>query len=132
MLVERLCPYFNKGLTVMCIEQEMVCVALKSLLLLLYAWNSCPVPGTEILSSLVAAGQEFTFPINFSSVKHWQLTSSPATVDTYLKQLTTQLSACCKVAELLVFEQREWHRLLINSQQQDPLVYSPRNIMFAW
>jgi hypothetical protein len=131
MLVERLCRYFNKGLTIMCNEQDMVRVALESLLLLLYAWNSCPVPGTDISHSLVAVGQVFAFPINFSSSKHWQLTSSPATVDTYLKQLATQLSACHEVAELLVREQRKWHRELINSWHKDPQVYSPGDIIFA-
>ena len=30
-------------------ERDSVRVALELLLLLLYAWNSCPVPGTEIL-----------------------------------------------------------------------------------
>ena len=70
MLVERLCRYFNKGLTIMCNERNSVRVALECLLLLLYAWNSCPVPGTDISRSLVAVGREFAFPIDFSSGKH--------------------------------------------------------------
>ncbi len=37
MLVERICWFFNKGLTIMCNERETVRVALESLLLLLYA-----------------------------------------------------------------------------------------------
>jgi hypothetical protein len=131
MLVERLCHYFNKGLTIMCNERDTVRVALESLLLLLYAWNSCPVPGTDISCSLVAVRREFAFPINFSSGKHWQLTSSPATVKTYSKQLATRLSACREVAELLVCEQREWHRALVNSRHQDPWIYSPGDIVFA-
>jgi hypothetical protein len=131
MLVERLCCYFNKGLTIMCNERDTVRVPLESLLLLLYAWNSCPVPGTDISRSLVAVGQEFAFPIDFSSSKHWQLMSSPATVDTYSKQLAAQLSACPEVAELLVREQREWHRALFNSRRKDPRVYSPGDIVFA-
>jgi hypothetical protein len=56
MLVERLCCYFNKGLTIMCNERDTVRVALESLLFLLYAWNSCPVPRTDISRSLVAVG----------------------------------------------------------------------------
>jgi hypothetical protein len=47
VLVERLCRYFNKGLCIMTNERDTVRVALESLLLLLYAWNLCPVPGTE-------------------------------------------------------------------------------------
>jgi hypothetical protein len=71
------------------------------------------------------------FPIDFSSGKHWQLTSSPATIDTYSKQLAMQLSACCEVAELLVHEQSEWLWALIKSWRQNLHVYSPGDIVFA-
>ena len=72
MLVERICRYFNKGLTIMCNERDTVQVALESLLLLLYVWNSCPVLGTDISrTSLVAVGREFAFPIDYLSGKHW-------------------------------------------------------------
>jgi hypothetical protein len=107
MLVERICRYFNKDLTIMCNKRDTVRVALEALLLLLYAWNSCPVPGTDISLSLVALGCEFAFLIDYSSGKHWQLTSSPATVDSYSKQLASRLSACREIAELLVREHRE-------------------------
>jgi hypothetical protein len=71
----------------MCNKRDTVHVALEALLLLLYAWNSCPVPGTDISCSLVAVGRKFAFSIDFLSGKHWQLTSSPATIDSYSKQL---------------------------------------------
>ena len=112
-------------------KRDSVRVALESLLLLLYAWNSCPVPGTDISRSMVAVGQEFAFPLDYSSGTHWQLTSSPNTVKTYSKELAIRLSACCKVAELLVCEHHEWHRKLIYSRRQDPRVYSPGDIVFA-
>ncbi len=131
MLVERICRYFNKGLTIMTNERESVRVALESLLLLLYAWNSCPVPGTEISRSMIAVGREFAFPLDYSSGKHWQLTSSPNTVETYSKELAIRLSACREVAKLLVREHREWHRELINSRRQDPRIYSPGDIVFT-
>ncbi len=78
----------------MCNKRDTVQVALESLLLLLYAWNSSPVPGTDISRSLVAVGWEFAFLIDYSSEKHWQLTSSPATVKLYSKQSAVHLSAC--------------------------------------
>ncbi len=93
MLVECLCQYFNKGLCIMTNKRNTVRVALEALLLLLYAWNSCPVPGTDISRTLVAVGQEFAFPINYSCSKHWELTSSPVMVDTYSKQLAKRLTA---------------------------------------
>jgi hypothetical protein len=131
MLVEQICRYFNKGMTIMCNEWDTVRVALELLLLLLYAWSSCPMPGTNISHSLVAIGREFAFPINYSSGKHWQLTSSPASVESYSKQLANCLSACCEVAELLVRKHRDWHQVLVNSQCKDPRVYSPGDIVFA-
>jgi len=79
----------------------------------------------------VAVEREFTFPIDYSSWKHLQLTSSPATVESYSKQLANCLSACCEIAELLVCEHREWHRALVNSRQKDPRVYSPGDIVFV-
>jgi hypothetical protein len=131
MLVEHLCRYFSKGLCIMTNERNIVRVALKALLLLLYAWNSCPVLGTDISRSLVAVGREFAFPIDYSHSKHWELTSSPATVDTYLKQLAERLTACHNIAMLLVREQHEWHCALINSCWQDPRVYLPGDMVFA-
>ncbi len=71
MIVERINWYLTKGLKIMCNERDSVRVALEAILLLLYAWNSCPVPGTDISYSLVAIDREFAFPINFSSGKHW-------------------------------------------------------------
>jgi hypothetical protein len=112
-------------------ERDTVRVALKALLLLLYAWNLCPVPGTDISRSLVAVGREFAFPINYLRSKHWELTSSPAMVDTYSKQLGEHLTACHDIALLLVREQCKWHRALINSRRRDPCVYLPGDIVFA-
>ena len=100
MLVERLCRYFNKGHAIMWSEWDTVHVALECLLLLLYAWNSCPVHGTNISHSYVVVGWEFAFLIDFFSGKHWQLTSSPATMESYSKDLATRLSVCCKITDI--------------------------------
>ena len=86
----------------MCNERDSVRVALEAIFLLLYAWNSYPVPGTDISRSLVALGQEFAFSIDFSSRNHWKLTSWPSTVVPYSQELVTCLSACREVAEILV------------------------------
>jgi hypothetical protein len=34
---------------------------------LLYAWNSCPILGTDLSQSLLKAGREYHFPINFET-----------------------------------------------------------------
>jgi len=131
MLVERINRYLTKGLKIMCNERGSVRIANEAILLLLYAWNSCPVPGTDISRSLVAVGREFAFPIDYSSGKHWELTSSASTVVTYSKDLATRLTACREVAELLVQEQRAYHREFINARRPDPRVYSVGDIVFA-
>jgi hypothetical protein len=84
MLVERVNRYLNKGLKIMTNERNSVQVAMEAILLLLYAWNSVPVPGTDISRCLVALGQEFQFPIDFSANKHLELTSTPASITSYL------------------------------------------------
>ena len=89
------------------------------------------MPGTDISRSLVAVGREFAFSIDYSSGKHWELTLSPTTVVSYLKELATRLSACQEVAKLLVKEQRSYHQELINDRRPDPHVYSVGDTVFA-
>jgi hypothetical protein len=115
----------------MCNKCDPVQVALEAILLLLYAWNACPVPGTDISCSLVAVGQEFIFPINFSCGKHWELTSSASTVVSYSKELATWLSACRDVAKLLVKEVCAYHREYVNACRPNPHIYSVGDIIFA-
>jgi hypothetical protein len=74
IIVEHVNRYLTKGWKIKCKEPDSVHVALEVILLLLYAWNSCPVPGTDISCSLVAVGHDFAFLINFSSGKPWELT----------------------------------------------------------
>jgi hypothetical protein len=120
-----------KGLKIMCNECDSVLVALEAILLLLYAWNSCPVPGTDISRSLVTVGRKFTFPIDSSADKHWEYTSSPSTVVSYSKELATRLQACCLVPNLLLCEQHSYHRKLINARCPDLRIYSLGDIVFA-
>ncbi len=131
MMVECVNQYLTKGLKIMTNERDSVRVALEAILLLLYAWNSCPIPSTDISRSLVAVGHEFAFPIDYSSNKHWELTSSPISVESYSKDLATYLSALCKVAQLLVQEHRAYHRELINFCHSDPCSYSIGDIVSA-
>ncbi len=44
-------------------ERDSAQVALESILLLISAWNLCPVPGTDISCSMVAIGCKCPFPI---------------------------------------------------------------------
>jgi hypothetical protein len=131
MMVERVNRYLIKGLKIMTNGRDSVRIALKAILLLLYAWNSCPIPGMDISRSLVAVGHDFAFPIDYSTNKHWELTSSPSSVESYSRDLATCLSALREVAHLLVQEQRAYHRKLTNSRRPDPRVYSIGDVVFA-
>ncbi len=62
---------------------------------------------------------------------HWELTSTPATVKSYLKNLAFHLQALREIAKILVKEQRAWHREFVNACRPDPKVYSVGNILFA-
>ena len=112
-------------------ERDSIRIALEAILLLIYAWNSCPVPGTDISRSFVAVGREFNFPIDFASNRHWELTSSPSTVQSYSRLLAERLDASLEVAQLLVSEQRAWHRELVNSRRRDPRLYDVGDLVFA-
>ncbi len=119
MLVKRFNRYLNKGLQIMTNECDTNHISLEAILLLIYAWNLCPMPGMDILRCMVALGHEFSFPIDFSTGKQVELYFAHGTVKSYSIQLATCLS-CCRfpavaVANLLVREQRCWHCKLINS-----------------
>jgi hypothetical protein len=131
MLIKWFNRYLNKGLRIMCNKRDSVQVALEAILLLLYAWYSCPVPGTDISCSLVVVSREFAFLIDFSSWKQWELASSASTVVSYSKEFATRLSACREVAKLLVQEQRSYHREYINTRCPDPQICSIGDIVFA-
>jgi hypothetical protein len=131
MLVERTNRYLNKGLKIMVNERDSPCIALKAILLLIYAWNSCLVPGTDISCSLVAVGCEFQFPIDFSSGKHIKLMSAPGAVISYSRKLATCLSACHQIASILVEEHWCWHCELVNSRQRNLRIYLEGDIVFS-
>ena len=102
MLVERINRYLNKGLRILCNERDSVRVALEAILMLLYAWNSAPIAGTDLSRSLVAVGREFSFPIDFSASKHLELTSSPESVQSYAKTQAELVGASRDIAKALL------------------------------
>ena len=103
---------------------------MEAILLLLYAWNSAPIPGTDLSHCFVTLGQEFQFSIDFSANKHWELTSTPAT-KFYARELDIHLQSSREVAKILVKEQRGWHCEFINVHRPNPKIYSVSNIVFA-
>lgn len=106
-------------------------VAQEAILLLLNAWNSAPIPGTDLSHSLVTLGREFSFPIDYSLSKHFELTSTPDTVVSFTKDQAMLLRASCNIAAILVGGQHSYHHELVNSFQPDPRIYSIGDIVFA-
>jgi hypothetical protein len=64
MLFEHVNCYLNKGLQVMANERSLVHIAMEAILLLLYAWNSAPIPGTDLSRCSVASS-------DFLSTSQW-------------------------------------------------------------
>jgi hypothetical protein len=61
VIIKHVNQCLTKGLKIMTNEHNSVCIALEAILILHYAWNSCPIPATDISCSLVAVGCEFAF-----------------------------------------------------------------------
>jgi hypothetical protein len=59
MMVKQVNRYLNKGLKVMSNKRGSVWVAMEAILLLLNAWNSIPILGTDLLRCFVALSQDF-------------------------------------------------------------------------
>ena len=102
MMVERINKYLNKSLKVLCSERNSVRISQEGMLLALYAWNSCPMPGTDISQSFCAVCREFAFPIDYSTDMHLELNSTPETVTSYSKTLAQQLAASTEVAKIKI------------------------------
>ncbi len=132
MMVEHVNQYLTKGAKIMTNKQDSVRGTLEASLIPLYAWSSCPIPGTDIFWSLVAVGYEFVFYIEYWTNKHWELTSSPLSRESYSQDLSTRLSTLREVAQLLVQEQCPYHWELVNLLWLNPCTYSVGNVVFAW
>jgi len=130
-MVERICRYLNRSLKIFCSEQDSVRVSQEAILLSLYAWNSCPIPGTDISRSFCALGREFAFPIDYCTNKHWELTSTLPAIESYSKNLAIQLEGSAEVAKLLVEETRAAHREFINARRPNPKIYAIGDTVFA-
>ena len=115
----------------MCSERNSVRIEEEAILLLLYAWNSCPVYGTNISHSFVAMCWEYAFPIDYSTKMHWNLRTTSAAVISYSKNLAKYLQASSEVPKLLVEETRTYHREFINSRRPNPRIYHIDDLVFA-
>ena len=110
-------------------ECDSIRVSMEALLLLFYAWNSAPIPGTDISRCFVVLGHEFQFLINFSADKHMELTSTPASVTSCSCNLATLYLHSGKV-QTSSLRNRE-HIIVNSSTHVDPtLRFTPLVTLF--
>jgi hypothetical protein len=85
--------------------------------MLTYAWNSCPVLGTDLSRSFLTVGREFHFPIDFEANGR---VSFEATTDNdkelFAENLTDLLLKSREIYVLLITEHRAAHREYRNAQ----------------
>ena len=131
MIVERINRFLNSSLTIFCNERGTNKVALEGISMDLYAWNSTPVVGTDILCSLLVMGRKVQFPIDFSADMHHVLASNPAKVTYFASDQAILLSCCHEVARELIHHHRSYHREYINSRRPNPCIYNMGDIVYA-
>ena len=103
MIVERVNRFLNSGIKILCQERGSTMIGREAVLLLIYAWNSAPIPLTDISRSLVVCGREFTFPIDFSPGVAIHLTSDKKNwVESFAASQASLLLNARAVAKLLI------------------------------
>ena len=99
--------------------------------LLVYAWNSAPVTGTDISRSLVCVGREFKFPIEYAHQSHTNLSFDSTTTETFADIQLKVLSQSREIFRVLIHQHRAMHREYINRRRPDPLFYEVGDLVFA-
>jgi hypothetical protein len=98
---------------------------------LTYAWNSCPVIGTDLSRSLLTVGQEFKFPIDFVTNRAVNFEQPATSARSFAADLTDLMLTCREVYQLLISEHRAVHREYRNSQPNDPRQFQVGDIVFT-
>ena len=131
IIVERVSRYLNKGLKIFTQNRGTPSVSREAIWLIIYAWNSCPVPLTDTTQSMTAYWRYFPFPIDFSHETAVKLTSSKQWVDTFSAEQSRLLFNIQEIASLCIAETRVYHCKRINELRQDPRVFEIGDIMLA-
>jgi hypothetical protein len=109
VLVERFHRYLNKVQKIHAMDCETFDDWLIGTIFAIYAWNSAPVDGTDIVRSYAALGREFPFPIDTS------VTTRQENDNTNYGELTI---AHVEGAFPLLFRQRELLKILIRDRRE--------------
>ena len=131
ILNERVFRYVNKGMRVITNSLGSNRSSSQAIGMLLYAYNSAPVTGTDISRSLIMTGREFHFPIDYSTNEHTNLTFGVESIQNFAKEQEKILSCSREIFRTLIQETRAWHREYINSSRPDPKIYNIDDIVLA-
>jgi hypothetical protein len=129
--VERFNRFLNAGLRVFNNDRDSNRVFVEGSETLTYAWNSCPVLGTDLSRSLLITGREFKFPIDFVSKKTVNFAASDNDKKSFASDLTTLLVKCREIYTLLIGEHRAAHREYHNAQLNNPKQFQLNDIVFT-
>jgi hypothetical protein len=100
--VERFNRFLNAGLRVFNNNRGSNRVFVEGSETLAYAWNSCPVLGTDLSRSLLVTGREFKFPIDFVSQQQVNFDASDNDKKSIARDLTNLLTKCREIYTLLI------------------------------
>jgi hypothetical protein len=131
ILVERFNRYLNAGLRVFNNDRATNRVFLEGTQTLTYAWNSCPVLGTDLSRSLLTVGREFHFPIDFEANRRASFDISDEEKKLFAENLTDLLLKSREIYMLLITEHRAAHREYRNAQLNHPRKFKLGDIVFT-
>jgi HKD family nuclease len=131
ILVERFNRFLNAGLRVFNNDRETNRVFVEGAYTLTYAWNSCPVIGTDLSRSLLTVGREFHFPIDFEANRDVSYHTSSNEKKRFASNLTDLLLKSREIYVLLISEHRAAHREYRNAQINNPRKFKLNDIVFT-
>ena len=124
MLVKRIGRFLNKGFKIFKGERGTQATSREGVLTLMYAWNSAPIPLTNISRSMVVTGRKFLFPIDFSADKAIWLTGTKRWAESYAANQARLLLHSREIASLIIVETQSFHRERMNDLRPDPTQYA--------
>ena len=131
MIVEQINRYLNKGMKIFSEEGGTTAVSREAILLLIYGWNSCPVPMTDITRIMIVCGCQWSFPIDVSHATAVRLTRDKKWADIYAANQARVLLHSDEIASLLIDQTRAYHREKMNQLRPDPLQYKVGDLVLA-
>jgi hypothetical protein len=131
ILVEQFNCFLNAGLRVFNNARESNRVFVEGAQTLTYAWNLCPVIGTDLSRSLLTVGREFHFPIDFETNRQVPYDISDGEKKLFADNLTDLLLKSREVYLLLISKHRAAHQECRNAQINNPREFKLNDIIFT-